>query len=194
MFILVGLGNPGPEYAATRHNIGANCLEYLSRNWHIPLERRGRYALVGQGQIRDEEIVLAKPRSYMNSSGTAIAYLVKRFRVTPQRILLLYDDMDIPLGTIRIRFGGGPGGHRGMGSVIDALGTQEIPRLRIGIGRPPLDVDEVTYVLGVFTAQEVSVIQKVRTQVIEAVDCILSHGLATAMAYYNSKKIEPEGT
>lgn len=191
MLILVGLGNPGPEYAATRHNIGAHCLDYMSRNWDIPLERKGRYALVGQGRVRDEEIVLAKPRSYMNSSGTAIAYLVKRFRVAPQQILLLYDDMDIPLGTIRIRAGGGPGGHRGMGSVIDELGTQEIPRLRIGIGRPPLNVDEVNYVLGVFTEQEASVIQDVRAQVMEAVSCILSHGLEVSMSYFNSKKSLP---
>ena len=191
MMAVVGLGNPGRTYASTRHNAGAQCLEHLAAAWDIPLQRRGLHAILGQGRVDGEEVALARSRSYMNLSGEAAAYLVSRFRVTPQQLLLLYDDMDLPLGSIRLRPRGGPGGHRGVGSVIDALNTQDLPRLRVGIGRPPPGVDEVLYVLGAFTPEEEAVMQKVREWVTQAVGYVLSHGLEAAMNRFNTAAPEP---
>ena len=194
MMVVVGLGNPGRTYAPTRHNAGAQCLEHLAATWDIPLQRRGLHALLGQGRVHGEEVVLARPRSYMNLSGEAVAYLVNRFRITPRQLLLLYDDMDLPLGSIRLRPRGGPGGHRGVGSAIDVLNTQELPRLRVGIGRPPTGVDEVVYVLGAFTPEEEGVMRGVRERVAQAVGYVLSQGLEAAMNRFNAAASEPEAS
>jgi PTH1 family peptidyl-tRNA hydrolase len=191
MMVVVGLGNPGRTYASTRHNAGAQCLQHLAVTWDIPLQRRGLHALLGQGTVHGQEVALARPRSYMNLNGEAVAYLVRRFRITPQQLLLLYDDMDLPLGSIRLRPRGGPGGHRGVGSAIDALNTQELPRLRVGIGRPPTGVDEVAYVLGAFTPEEEEVMRGVRERVAQAVGYVLSHGLEAAMNRFNAAAPEP---
>ena len=183
--VVVGLGNPGQTYARTRHNAGAQALERIASSWRIPLERRNRHALIGQGAIQGEAVALARLRSYMNESGEPVSYLVRRFGIPPQRLLVIYDDLDLPLGALRIRPGGGPGGHKGMASIIQALGTQDFPRLRLGIGRPPAGLDDVIYVLGAFTPPEEEVMAKVRERVVDAVECILAQGLDAAMNRFN---------
>ena len=183
--VVVGLGNPGQTYARTRHNAGAQALERIASSWRIPLERRNRHALIGQGAIQGEAVALARLRCYMNESGEPVSYLVRRFGIPPQRLLVIYDDLDLPLGALRIRPGGGPGGHKGMASIIQALGTQDFPRLRLGIGRPPAGLDDVIYVLGAFTPPEEEVMRKVRERVVDAVRCILAQGLDAAMNRFN---------
>ena len=124
MKVIVGLGNPTPKYANTRHNIGAMTVDRLCKQCGITLERRNRYVLLGQGRFEGNEVVLAKPRSFMNLSGEPVAYLAARFRVKLEDMLIVYDDMDLPLGVTRMRPEGGHGGHNGLRSIIDTLGKQ----------------------------------------------------------------------
>ena len=187
MMVVVGLGNPGRNYAWTRHNAGAQCVEHMAAAWGIPLERRSRHALVGQGLVEGQEVALARPRSFMNQSGDPARYLVDRFRITPPQLLVVCDDLDLQLGSMRIRARGSAGGQKGMLDVSRALGTQDFPRLRVGIGRPPPGLDEVPYVLGVFTRSEEAVMAEVRPRVAEAVKSILTQGLDTAMNLFNQR-------
>jgi PTH1 family peptidyl-tRNA hydrolase len=187
MMVVVGLGNPGRNYARTRHNAGAQCVEHMAAACGIPLERRSRHALVGQGLVEGQEVALARPRSFMNQSGDPAKYLVDRFRITPQQLLVVCDDLDLQLGSMRIRARGSAGGQKGMLDVSRALGTQDFPRLRVGIGRPPPGLDEVPYVLGTFTRAEEAVMAEVRPRVAEAVKSILTQGLDTAMNLFNQR-------
>ena len=190
--VVVGLGNPGRNYARTRHNAGARVLEEVAARWGIRLERRNPHALLGLGPVEGRQVVLARPRSYMNESGPAVAYLAARFAVPPQRLLILYDEMDLPLGTIRVRARGSAGGHQGMTSVLRAMGTQEVPRLRVGIGRPPLGVHEIPYVLGAFTRQEEQALSPVLERAADAVQCVLLEGVESAMNRFNAAAPEAE--
>ena len=190
--VVVGLGNPGRNYARTRHNAGARVLEEVAARWGIPLERRNPHALLGLGAVEDRQVVLARPRSFMNESGPAVAYLATRFAIPPEKLLILYDEMDLPLGVLRIRLRGSAGGHQGMASVLREVGTQEIPRLRVGIGRPPLSVDEIPYVLGAFTPPEEQALEAVRERAADAVQCVLLEGVESAMNRFNAPLPEPE--
>ena len=191
--VVVGLGNPGPTYARTRHNAGARVLDELAARWGIRLERRNPHALLGLGSVEGRQVVLARPRTFMNESGAPVAYLSARFAVPPQKLLILYDEMDLPLGTLRIRARGSAGGHQGMTSVLRSMATQEVPRLRVGIGRPPLGVDEIPYVLGAFTRQEEEALQPVLERAADAVQCVLLEGVESAMNRFNAQATEPEG-
>lgn len=182
---VVGLGNPGPAYRFTRHNAGALCLEHIARQAGTPLERR-RLVRLGLATLEGQQVALAVPRTYMNLSGEAVRYLRQRFGLAPGNFLVLYDDMDLPLGRVRIRQRGSAGGHRGMESVLSALGTQEVPRIRIGIGHPPPGVDATTYVLGAFTPPEWKIMSTVLERVRQALLCILARGLQEAMNRYNA--------
>ena len=190
--VIVGLGNPGRNYARTRHNAGARVLEEVAARWSIPLQRRNPHALLGLGSVEGRQVVLARPRSFMNESGPAVAYLVARFGILPERLLLLYDEMDLPLGALRIRARGSAGGHQGMASVLRSMGTQELPRLRVGIGRPPQGVDEIPYVLGAFTRQEEQALAPVLVRAADAVGCVLLEGVESAMNRFNAQPTEPE--
>ena len=167
--VVVGLGNPGRNYARTRHNAGARVLDEVAARWGIPLERRNPHALLGLGSVEGRQVVLARPRSYMNESGPAVAYLAARFGIPSQRLLVLYDEMDLPLGVLRVRPRGSAGGHQGMTSVLRSMATQEVPRLRVGIGRPPLGVHEIPYVLGAFTPPEEQALAPVLVRAADAV-------------------------
>lgn len=189
--VVVGLGNPGPNYARTRHNAGARVLDELAARWSIPLQRRNPHALLGLGSVEGRQVVLARPRSYMNESGPAVAYLAARFGIRPERLLILYDEMDLPLGVLRVRPRGSAGGHQGMTSVLRSMSTQELPRLRVGIGRPPLGVHEIPYVLGAFTRQEEEELAPVLARAADAVACVLSEGVESAMNRFNAQPPEP---
>ncbi|MCL0074007.1 aminoacyl-tRNA hydrolase [Dehalococcoidia bacterium] len=193
MKLIVGLGNPGRAYVNTRHNIGFECLNLFARKEGIAWDRRQAKARVGFGNVAGEKVILAKPLTFVNLSGQSVGPLVRYYRITPADILVVYDDVDFPLGKIRIREGGGAGGHNGMKSIIEHLNMRDFPRIRVGIGPLP-EVDpggssekmrSRGYVLGHFTSDERAVLAEVYPRVAEAISCILSEGVTTAMNRYN---------
>ena len=160
MKVIVGLGNPDSKYENTRHNIGAMVIARLSKLWGITLARRNPHALVGQGVVGEETVVLARPRTYMNQSGGPVAYLVNRFHIPLEDLLIIYDEMDLPLGTTRIRPGGSNGGHNGLRSIHDHIGS-DYGRVRLGIGHPG-DKDMVSgHVLKDFSKADTEWVDKV---------------------------------
>ncbi len=183
--IIVGLGNPGPEYAETRHNVGFGFIDKLAAGYDIEVSRSHRTVRMGAGGIDGRRVVLAKPRTYVNNSGAAARYLLTRFASTPDRLLLVYDDLDLPPGKIRLRPGGSPGSHNGVRSVTDALGSRDFPRLRIGVGRPEDAGDQVAYVLGVPDEAERQGLDAALDRASEAVRAMLAHGVTEAMNRFN---------
>ncbi|MBI4312887.1 MAG: aminoacyl-tRNA hydrolase [Chloroflexi bacterium] len=188
MMIIMGLGNPGEKYADTRHNAGFQCVDALTKKYGIAVNDRRAEVVCGQGRIEGEQVVLAKPRTYMNRSGQAATYLLARFQQLPDSLLVVYDDMDLPLGKIRLRSNGSAGGHNGIKSIIAELGVQEFPRLRIGIGRPEGD-DAINHVLGGFSGQDARLMDKAILLAVEAIVCTLKDGIGAAMNRYNSQVI-----
>jgi PTH1 family peptidyl-tRNA hydrolase len=188
MKLIVGLGNPGKSYAGNRHNMGFQCLDYFASRHRIPINKR-RLRLkslktkYGMGEVADMQVVLAKPQTYMNNSGEAVGQLMRRLDVQLENLIVIYDDMDLPLGKLRIRQRGGAAGHNGIASIIRSLGNEEFPRIRVGIGRP--DVDEVSYVLGNFTTEEKKIATETIVRVSDVILCILTDGLEAAMNQYN---------
>jgi PTH1 family peptidyl-tRNA hydrolase len=193
MKLIVGLGNPGRAYANSRHNVGFGCIDAISRNAGIAMSERRRLVVIGQGQLEKEEVVLVKPRTFMNHSGEALSYLMSRFRTPLDDLLVIYDDMDLPVGEIRIRSSGSAGGHRGMESIIGALRSHDFPRIRVGIGHPPSDMDTIEFVLGAFNSQESLLIKETVVSVRNAVADVLGHGLEWAMNSYNRRGDQERG-
>lgn len=188
MKLIVGLGNPGKAYAGNRHNVGYHCIDRLAREHRIAVKERrlklkSVMAVFGRGQIDETPVVLAKPHTFMNLSGTAVAQLARRLGAAPDDVIVIHDDMDLPLGKLRIRRGGSAGGHKGVTSVVDSLGSDGFIRIRIGIGRP--DGDEIAHVLGDFTAEEKSMVTETVERAAGAVSCILGDGIEAAMNRYN---------
>ena len=159
--LLVGLGNPGPRYARNRHNIGFQAVEALAQAHALNFTRTEHRASTAHGNIGAQRVILAKPQTWMNDSGKAVAPLLNFYKIAPERMLVLYDDLDIPLGTLRFRQDGSSGGHRGVQSIIQTTGTQAFPRLRLGIGRPPGQMDPAAYVLQDFGTAETALLQDV---------------------------------
>ena len=185
MMVLMGLGNPGRAYTKSRHNAGFWCIDALAKQHGIRLRDRRRHAVTAEGEIAAASVVLARSRTYMNSSGIATRYLLDRFHVTPQDLTVVHDDMDLPLGTIRLRPGGGAAGHHGIESVIAELRTEQFPRLRIGVGHPTDRENGIAHVLGPFNAQEATVMRETVERAVEAVTCTVELGLDTAMNRFN---------
>lgn len=184
--LIVGLGNPGRRYARNRHNIGFRCVDELARVFEIDLRRNRMKTLLGEGCIGRHQVVLLKPLTFMNQSGRPVGQVARRYKVPPEQMLVIHDDLDLPLGRIRLRPGGSSGGHRGIKSIIAALGTQGFARLRIGIGRPSSG-DPVDYVLSNFSSDQDTVIAAVAERVVDVVSCYLREGLETAMNVHNSE-------
>jgi peptidyl-tRNA hydrolase, PTH1 family len=181
--LIVGLGNPGKQYSRNRHNVGFMCLDLLAARHGLTFNQRRFKASVAEWH-RGEKVALAKPQTFMNLSGEAVRSLMGWYHWTPADVLVVYDDLDLPLGTLRIREGGSSGGHRGMQSIVDWLKTQEFPRLRIGIGRPA--VQEVKgYVLADFHADEKPVVEETIARAADAVETILAEGIVSAMNKFN---------
>ncbi len=183
--IIVGLGNPGDRYRATRHNVGFQCIDLLARRWGIDLKERRAKAILGRGRCLDRDVVLAKPRTYMNRSGEGVSYLLTRFGVKPSDIVVIYDEMDLPVGKIRIRPGGSPAGHNGIRSIIGELHTQQFPRVRIGIGHPQLSGGQVSHVLNRFTDAELPEVNQTIQRAAEALECLLTENITVAMNRFN---------
>jgi len=184
MKIVVGLGNPGPDYKFTRHNIGFMVLEELARRFKVEKEISRFNALIGETRIGEEKVLLVKPLTFMNSSGNAVQPLVSWYKLPLQDLLIIYDDLDLPLGQLRIRAQGGHGGHRGMTSILERLNTHEIARMRIGIGRPE-DGDVTNWVLGKFSSAERPLIDAALGKTAEAVECWVISGINRCMNAYN---------
>jgi PTH1 family peptidyl-tRNA hydrolase len=186
LWIIVGLGNPGLRYRSSRHNVGFRILDRLARASNIGLSQRRAKAVVGEGEVDGHRVVLAKPRTFMNRSGDAVTYLMDRFRAKPQQILIVYDEMDLPPGRIRIRPGGSAAGHNGLKSIIGAVSTQQFPRLRVGIGKPGLGQDDISFVLGSFPIDENKLVTEATERAVEAALCVVHEGVDQAMNRYNS--------
>lgn len=184
-YIIAGLGNPGRDYARNRHNVGFRCVERLATDHSLSFSRRQKQARVALGRVRGRSVVLAKPCTFMNRSGGPIAALAHFYRVPLNQLMVVYDDLDLPLGTTRLRPSGGAGGHRGVRSVIDRVGSREFPRLRIGIGRPPGRMDPADYVLQDFSSAEKEVLDRALEQASAALETWLVEGLEEAMTQYN---------
>ncbi|ABV33021.1 MULTISPECIES: aminoacyl-tRNA hydrolase [Pseudothermotoga] len=185
MKVIVGLGNPGPRYAFNRHNVGFMFVDRFKEfkkcsTW----QHRDRYTF---SQCKD--IFLVKPNTFMNLSGIAVIKCQRDFHVTTTDIIVVYDDVDLPCGRLRIKAQGGSGGHRGLQSIIDYIGTNEFVRLRIGIGPKPENIDLADYVLEDFTEEELRLIDKVLDKAVEAVDVMLNEGLSKAMSVFNSYEV-----
>ena len=191
MKLIVGLGNPGKTYAHNRHNAGFRCLNYFARLHSIRFGHRQCRARVGIGEVKDEKLLLAKPVAFVNLSGNSVACLAHKHGIPLSDLLIIYDDLDLPLGKIRLRQNGSSGGHKGMNSIISTLGSEEFPRIRVGIGRPQggkQSISEdaiVNYVLSDFSPQEEAIIKPVIATVSEAIDCFLTQGIEAAMGKFN---------
>jgi len=184
MKLVVGLGNPGAEYEGTRHNIGAEVIELLAERAGCGLKRKWRLqAWACQAVVGAETVTLARPRTFMNVSGAAVASLVHWLRCAPGDLIVVSDDIALDLGRVRIRPGGGAGGHKGLESVIACLGTEEFTRVRVGVGAPA--GDQVRHVLGRFSGRERSTVEEARERAALAVEEILSRGVGAAMNRFN---------
>ena len=189
MKLIVGLGNPGQNYSQNRHNIGFMCLRHFARIHGIKFDKKQGLARVGTGEIAGDKVMLARPQTYMNLSGESVVRLVAKLHIEPSDLLVIHDDLDLPLGKIRVRYGGSSGGHNGIDSIISQLGSRDFYRIRVGIGRPTPSEDReaqiVTYVLDDFTPDEKRVIDQVLPMVSQAVLCLITEGLDAAMNKYN---------
>ncbi len=189
MKLIVGLGNPGMAYANNRHNIGFICLSRFAKEHKISFDKKQGQARIGRGEIAGHEVILARPQTYMNASGDAVAYLVNRYHVEMNDLIVIHDDLDLPFGKIRIRQGGRSAGHKGIGSIIYTLENLDFIRVRIGIGRPEEAVDKeaqvIDFVLNDFTEDEIKIMAPVISRVSEVLLSLLTDGLEAAMNKYN---------
>ena len=185
VFLIVGLGNPGREYRLTRHNIGFMCLDHLADRQGVTFSRVESRALVAKTAYQSNRLVLAKPQTYMNLSGQAVSSLARFYKVPLEHLLVAYDDVDLPLGMLRLRPEGGSAGQKGMQSIIERLGSQDFPRLRLGIGRPPGRMDAASYVLQEFHPGEVDLLAATLERAVDAILTFVTEDLVTAMNRYN---------
>lgn len=184
-FLIVGLGNPGREYRDTRHNIGFMLLDRLAVKLNPRFTRLQSRALVANGLFAENKIILAKPQTFMNLSGQSVQGLVHFYKLPLTNLLVAHDDLDLPPGTIRIRPDGGSAGQKGMTSILEHFGTDEFPRLRLGIGRPPGQMQAPDYVLQEFSSSELSIISETLNRAVEAALTFVTEGLDAAMNKYN---------
>lgn len=185
MYLIVGLGNPGKEYTGSRHNLGYQVVKALSRRLKTAKPVQKYWSLCAAADYKDKQVMLVQPLTYMNRSGRAVIELLRNNPVNLAELMIVYDDLDLPPGVIRLRRKGGSAGHRGIQSIIEALGTTEFPRLRIGIGKPPGEIEGGDYVLQPVDPADSALIDEVITRAVEAVILFIEEGLETAMNTYN---------
>jgi peptidyl-tRNA hydrolase, PTH1 family len=184
-YLIAGLGNPGREYRDNRHNSGFMVLDMLAQKLGVAFSRLESKALVSKADYQGHKLILAKPQTYMNLSGTAVGSLLRFYKIPLENLLVVYDDVDLPLGVLRLRPGGGAGGQKGVISIIERLGTQDFPRLRIGIDRPPGRMDAAAYVLQNFSSADLEIMRPVCERAAEAALVFVTEGLTPAMNRYN---------
>jgi PTH1 family peptidyl-tRNA hydrolase len=184
-WLVVGLGNPGPEYKNTRHNVGWWCLDELVKRSNAELNRKRKEVRFAEVELGGSPVVLAYPRTFMNRSGTALGYLTNRFGTTPEKILIVTDDINLKPGSVRIRKQGGPGGHNGLKSIITTLGTNEFPRVRIGVGNPESSAVQVDHVLGTFDPDTRDLVKTAAERAADAITMVVSGDIDNAMNKFN---------
>ena len=198
MKLIVGLGNPGNQYAHNRHNIGFMCVSHFAKERGWGFEHKEGLARTAHGRIDSEEIVLARPQTFMNASGEAVKKLTIKYRIKPEDLMVVHDEMDLRLGNIRIRRGGGSAGHNGVESIIRELGTADFVRVRVGVGHPRDSAAEeqshvIGYVLGDFSGDQAEVIKKVIAEADQAIVTLIKDGLETAMNRVNKTNAPKPG-
>lgn len=185
-FLIVGLGNPGAQYKNNRHNIGFMAVDALAKGWGVSLTKVQNKALTAEYRLGEARVILAKPQTYMNASGESVGPIGRFYKIPPAHILAIYDELDLPLGTVRLREKGSAGGHNGMKSLISHLG-QEFPRMRLGIGRPPGQMPVHAFVLQDFKKDEEAFAREMVDTAVRAVETFVRDGITLAMSRYNGK-------
>lgn len=195
-YVIIGLGNPGKEYESTRHNMGYRAIDVLSYDENIEIKKKRFHSLIGQGRISGKKVVLVKPETYMNNSGIAARETAMYFDVPSQNVIVIYDDIDLPIGAIRIRKSGGAGTHNGMKSVVSHLGTKDFVRIRIGVGAAEGDEDLIDRVIGKVPKAEQQILDEAAHEAASAARDIVSIGVDNAMNRHNrtEKKAKEEKT
>jgi peptidyl-tRNA hydrolase, PTH1 family len=194
LFVIAGLGNPGKEYGPTRHNVGFRVMDTVANRNHIPLDRKRFSGLTGKGTIGEHDVLLIKPMTFMNLSGSSVGGASRFYKVPVDRIAVVHDDVDLSLGRIQVRRGGGHGGHRGLRSVVQAHGDPDFVRIRIGVDRPTQSGDVSDFVLGAFTRDELPVVDDAIERAATAVETWLEKGLEAAMNRFNPWQAREEET
>ena len=188
-WLIVGLGNPGKEYEQTRHNAGFRAIEIAAKTAGVKIDRLKFRALTRQTTIAGQKVLLVQPQTYMNASGAAVSALAAYYKVKPERVLVLFDDISLPVGRLRIRRDGSAGGHNGIKSIIQSLGTDKFPRIKIGVGtKPHPDYDLADWVLSKFSSSEEKALQPALEWAAEAVEAVLKDGIDKASAAYNGRQ------
>ena len=185
MYLIVGLGNPEVEYGKTRHNMGFNTINKIATKYNIDVNKTKFKGIYGTGMIENEKVILLKPQTYMNLSGESVKPYVDFYKIEKENILVIYDDMDIEPGKIKIRKKGSSGGHNGMKSIIQMVGTEDFPRIRIGIGRPEHNGDEINHVIGAIPEEQIPLLDEGTEKAKDAVIEILKNGIDIAMNKFN---------
>ncbi|MBK1809583.1 aminoacyl-tRNA hydrolase [Clostridium sp. YIM B02505] len=188
MYLIVGLGNPGKEYVNTRHNIGFDAINYIANKYNIEINREKFRGVYGEGFINNSKVILLKPTTYMNISGESVRDVVNFYKLANDEIIVLYDDISLEVGKLRIRPKGSAGGHNGIKSIIANLGTEEFQRIKIGVGQPKHDL--VSHVLGKFSEEENKILEKTLPAVVQAVEVIVKNDISEAMNKFNGFKAE----
>ncbi len=185
MYLIVGLGNPEEDYSNTRHNMGFNTINKLAKQYNIEINKSKFKGLYGVGTIEEKKVILLKPQTYMNSSGESIREIIDFYKIEAKDIIIIYDDIDIAPGIIKVRKKGGPGTHNGMKSVVEHLKTQEFARIRVGIGSPKYKDDLINYVIGAIPEEDIEKLDKGTTLAKDAIIEIIKSGVDIAMNKYN---------
>jgi peptidyl-tRNA hydrolase, PTH1 family len=185
LFLIVGLGNPGARYENTRHNVGFRTVERLAQKYGLTFGKMEHRALVANGTILGKRVILAKPQTFMNVSGDSVVPLARFYKIEPDHSIIVHDDLDLPLGTLRLRKSGSSGGQNGLKHILQRMGTQDIPRVRIGIGRPPGRMDPMDYVLTAFKGDDEILPVEVQDRAVAAIETWLTAGIELAMSRYN---------
>jgi PTH1 family peptidyl-tRNA hydrolase len=188
LFLIVGLGNPGLQYSATKHNVGFEVIERLAYEHNISLNQTKHKAVYGTGFIEGQKVILAQPQTYMNKSGESVRLLMDFFKVEVENVIVIYDDISLDLGQLRIRKKGSAGGHNGIKNIILHLGTQDFPRIKVGVGEKPPGWDLADYVLSRFSKEEIEIMVPTIKETCMSIETIIGFGLDEAMNRYNKKR------
>lgn len=185
MFLIVGLGNPGMRYDSTRHNVGFDAIDCIAKEMNVDVKKIKNKAMIAECKIDSKRVILAKPQTYMNLSGESVSELMSYYKIESKNVLVIYDDIDLDVGKLRIRQKGSAGTHNGMKSIISLIKTQEFPRFRIGVGKPPKFMDLADYVLSKFSNEDKEILSEVQNRVVKAVKAFIEEGIDIAMNKYN---------
>jgi PTH1 family peptidyl-tRNA hydrolase len=188
MFLIVGLGNPGKQYENTRHNVGFDAIDIISKEYNIPVNREKFKGIYGEGSISGERVILLKPKTFMNLSGESIREIVNFYKIDVRNIIVIYDDISLETGRLRIRPQGSSGGHNGIKSIISNLATDEFPRIKIGVGNPQFDL--IPHVLGRFSKEDRKEVEEVIDAAASSVETIIKFGVEEAMNKFNGFKVK----